>query len=72
MEGGIEWLSFWPLFHAAELLTTQGYSGPESLPYNYAWVVIFLFIAALIGTGFLWYYLQDSYEMKGLNLDVAR
>lgn len=72
MQGGIEWLGFWPLFHAAELLTAQGYSGPESLPYNYAWVVIFLFIAALIGTGFLWYYLQDSYEMKGLNLDVAR
>lgn len=72
MQGGIEWLSFWPLFHAAELLATQGYSGPESLPYNYAWVVIFLFIAALIGTVFLWYYLQDSYEMKGLNLDVAR
>ena len=71
MEGGIEWLGFWPLFHAAELLTTQGYGGPENLPYNYAWVAILLFAAALLGTLFLWRCLQDCYEMKGLNLDTA-
>ena len=41
MEGGIEWLGFWPLFHAAALLTTQGYGGPEGLPYNYGWIAVF-------------------------------
>ena len=71
MEGGIEWLGFWPLFHAAALLTTQGYSGAEGLPYSYAWIAILLLAAALLGTIFLWETLRDSYEMKGLNLDAA-
>ncbi len=71
MEGGIEWLGFWPLFHAAALLTTQGYGGPDGLPYSYAWIAILLLAAALLGTIFLWETLRDSYEMKGLNLDAA-
>ena len=71
MEGGIEWLGFWPLFHAAELLTTQGYGGPDALPYNYAWVVILIIAAALLGTLSLWGYLRDCYERKGLNPDAA-
>lgn len=71
MDGGIEWLGFWPLFHAAALLTTQGYGGAEGLPYSYAWIAILLLAAALLGAIFLWGTLQDSYEMKGLNLDAA-
>lgn len=69
MEGGIEWLGFWPLFHAAALLTTQGYGGPDGMPYSYAWIVIFLFAVALLGTLFLWATLRDSYERKGLWTD---
>ena len=38
MDGGIEWLGFWPLFHAANFFTTQVYAGEEGLPYNNAWV----------------------------------
>ena len=71
MEGGIEWLGFWPLFHAAALLTTQGYREMDGLPYSYAWIVILLFAVALLGTLFLWGTLRGSYEMKGLNLDAA-
>ena len=71
MEGGIEWLGFWPLFHAAALLTTQGYREMDGLPYSYAWFVLFLFAVALLGSLFLWGTLRDSYEMKGLNLDAA-
>lgn len=40
MDGGIEWLGFWPLFHAANFFTTQGYAGEEGLPYNNAWVIL--------------------------------
>ena len=71
MEGGIEWLGFWPLFHAAALLTTQGYREMDGLPYSYAWFVLFLLAVALLGSLFLWGTLRDSYEMKGLNLDAA-
>ena len=71
MEGGIEWMGFWPLFHAANFLTTQGYAGEEGLPYNYAWMILLFFAAALLGTIFLWGTLQDSYEMKGLDLDAT-
>lgn len=71
MEGGIEWLGFWPLFHATNLLTTQGYVGEERAPYSYAWLAFLLFVVALLGTATLWSYLQDSYEWKGLPLDTT-
>ena len=71
MEGGIEWLGFWPLFHAAALLTTQGYGGTEGLPYNYAWMDLLFFAAALLGAAALCGYLRDSYEWKGLTLDAT-
>ena len=47
MEGGIEWLGFWPLFHSANFLTTQGYAGEEGLPYNNAWVILLLLVVAV-------------------------
>ena len=71
MDGGIEWLGFWPLFHAAALLTTQGYGGTEGLPYNYAWMDLLFFAAALLGAAALCGYLRDSYEWKGLTLDAT-
>ena len=71
MEGGIEWLGFWPLFHAANFLTTQGYAGEEGLPYNNAWVILLLLVVVLLGTATLWGYLRDCYEWKGSILDAA-
>ena len=72
MEGGIEWLGFWPLFHAANFFTTQGYAGEEGLPYNNAWVIILIFTAAVFVTVALTGYLQDAYELKGVDLDARR
>ena len=71
MDGGIEWLGFWPLFHAANFFTTQGYAGEEGLPYNNAWVILLLLIVVLLGTATLWGYLRDCYEWKGSILDAA-
>ena len=56
MDGGIEWLGFWPLFHAANFFTTQGYAGEEGLPYNNAWVILLLLVVVLLGTATLWGY----------------
>lgn len=66
MDGGIEWLGFWPLFHAANFLTTQGYAGEEGLPYNNAWMILLIVAAALLVVIALAGYLQDDYEMKGV------
>ena len=71
MDGGIEWLGFWPLFHAANFFTTQGYAGEEGLPYNNAWVILLLLVVVLLGTATLWGYLRDCYEWKGSILDAA-
>lgn len=71
MDGGIEWLGFWPLFHAANFFMTQGYAGEEGLPYNNAWVILLLLIVVLLGTATLWGYLRDCYEWKGSILDDA-
>ena len=62
MDGGIEWLGFWPLFHAANFFTTQGYAGEEGLPYNNAWVILLLLVVVLLGTATLWGYLRDCYD----------
>lgn len=69
MDGGIEWLGFWPLFHAAALLTTQGY-GAEGLPYSYGWIALLLLAVALIAAAFLSGWLRDAYEMKGVDWDA--
>lgn len=47
MENGIEWLSFFPLFHAVSLCATQGMS-VDGFPYSFAWVVwLILLITAI-------------------------
>ena len=70
MDGGIEWLGFWPLFHAAALLTTQGYGGTEGLPYNYGWIAILLLAVALFVSVFLSGVLRDAYETKGMDWNI--
>lgn len=70
MDGGIEWLGFWPLFHAANFLTTQGYAGEEGLPYNNAWMILLIVAAALLVVIALAGYLEDTYEMKGVGLNA--
>ena len=72
MEGGIEWLGFWPLFHAAAFLTTQGYRVTDGEPYNFSWIVILLLAAVLFISWFLAICLQDSYAMRGRNLKNDR
>ena len=55
MEGGIEWLGFWPLFHAAALLSSP-----------FAWMApVLLVIAVAVGLG-LAADLDFRYEQKGL------
>lgn len=51
MKGGIEWLSSWPLFHAAALLTPQG-----SMQLSFAWVPLLV-----LGMSFvlLWAIVED-------------
>ena len=71
MDGGIEWLGFWPLSHAANFFTTQGYAGEENLPYNNAWMVCLILAAALLVAAALAGYLRDAYEMKGVDLDAG-
>ena len=62
MEGGIEWLGFWPLFHAAALLT--GWNGIAC-----GWLV-FLLLAAVLGVCCgLMLDLCGRYEWKGLPTD---
>lgn len=72
MEGGIEWLGCWPLFHAATFLTTQGYSPTDGKPYNFAWIVILLLVTALFISWFLAICLRDSYSMRGWDLKYDR
>lgn len=61
MAGGIEWLGFWPLFHAAALLGSQG-----STPYSYGWVAVVLLGAVLAICLGLTAELDCHYEWKGL------
>ena len=62
MEGGIEWLGFWPLFHAAALLT--GWNGIAC-----GWLVFLLLAAVLGGCCGLMLDLCGRYEWKGLPTD---
>lgn len=65
MEGGIEWLGFYPLFHAAALLTVQGYNAATGAPYTCLWVVLILLTAALAVAYALGLALRDGYELAG-------
>lgn len=70
MSGGIEWMGFWPLFHAASFLAIQGYTMEESLPYNNAWIIALLVLASLLCVVGLAEYLQDMYELKGIDQNI--
>lgn len=59
MEGGIEWLGFWPLFHAAALLA--GWNGIAC-----GWLTFLLLAAALGVSCGLMLDLCGRYEWKGL------
>ena len=58
MKNGIEWLGFYPLFHAAALWQTQGG--------NTLWVPIFLSCAAFLLAWGIGQALMDEYDMLGV------
>ena len=62
MKNGIEWLGFYPLFHAAALWQTQGG--------NTLWVPIFLVCAAFLLAWAIGQALMDEYDMLGVPDEV--
>ena len=62
MKNGIEWLGFYPLFHAAALWQTQGG--------NTLWVPIFLACAAFLLAWAIGQVLMDDYDMLGIPDEV--
>ena len=62
MKNGIEWLGFYPLFHAAALWQTQGG--------NTLWVPIFLACAAFLLAWAIGQALIDDYDMIGVPDEV--
>ena len=62
MKNGIEWLGFYPLFHAAALWQTQGG--------NTLWVPIFLACAAFLLAWGIGQALMDEYDMLGVPDEV--
>lgn len=62
MKNGIEWLGFYPLFHAAALWQTQGGST--------LWVPIFLACTALLLAWGIGQALMDDYDMIGVPDEV--
>ena len=70
MTGGIEWLGTYPLFHAAALLSVQGYSALDGSPYSLGWTVILILVLAVAAVWALSQYLIGRYEWRGIRLDV--
>ena len=68
MSNGIEWLGFYPLFHAAALCQTQG-TNAAGAPYNLMWVPIFLVVAAAALAWAIGDDLTEAYEWAGVNLE---
>ena len=62
MKNGIEWLGFYPLFHAAALWQSQGG--------NTLWVPIFLACTALLTAWGIGQALMDDYDMLGVPDEV--
>ena len=62
MKNGIEWLGFYPLFHAAALWQTQGG--------NTLWVPIFLACTAFLLAWGIGQALMDDYDMLGIQDEV--
>ena len=66
---GIEWLGFYPLFHAAALCQTQG-ANAAGAPYNLLWVPIFLVVVAAALAWAIGNDLTEAYEWAGVDLDA--
>ena len=69
MSNGIEWLGFYPLFHAAALCQTQG-TNAAGAPYNLLWVPIFLVVVAAALAWAIGNDLTEAYEWAGVALDA--
>ena len=69
MSNGIEWLGFYPLFHAAALCQTQG-TNAAGAPYNLLWVPIFLVVVAAALAWAIGNDLTEAYEWAGVDLDA--
>ena len=65
MTNGIEWLGFYPLFHAAALLTVQGYNTLTGAPYSFSWVVLLLLATTTTMVWALAQILVQHYEWAG-------
>ena len=65
MKNGIEWLGFYPLFHAAALWQNQGYNA-NGESYNAMWIPIFLVCAAFFLAWAIGQALMDDYDMIGV------
>ncbi len=61
MENGIEWLSFFPFFHALSLCSTQGISA-KGIPYSFAWIIWLLLLFITAGIWALILDLKIDYE----------
>lgn len=68
-ENGIEWLGFYPLFHAAALWQNQGYTA-DGESYNAMWIPIFLVCAAFFFAWAIGQALIDDYDMIGVPDEV--
>lgn len=60
MKGGIEWLSSWPLFHAAAFLAVS-----DTSPFSLGWVPLLLAGLALLLIGAAVQYFSLAYESNG-------
>ena len=69
MKNGIEWLGFYPLFHAAALWQNQGYTA-DGESYNAMWIPIFLACAAFFLAWAIGQALIDDYDMIGVPDEV--
>ena len=69
MKNGIEWLGFYPLFHAAALWQNQGYNA-NGESYNAMWIPIFLVCAAFFLAWAIGQALIDDYDMIGVPDEV--
>jgi hypothetical protein len=67
MKNGIEWLGFYPLFHAAALWQNQGYTA-DGESYNAMWIPIFLACAAFFLAWAIGQALIDDYDMIGVQM----
>ena len=69
MRNGIEWLGFYPLFHAVALWQNQGYTA-DGESYNAMWIPIFLVCAAFFFAWAIGQALIDDYDMIGVPDEV--